>query len=170
MTMYDTREQLVSELIQGAIERLDISPELHTAAELEYQMVGDWLADHADPSGEGWRVYPQGSFRLGTVVRPEGIDEYDLDAVCLRSIRKDQTSVQLGAALVEGVHTRVAQRALEISLVNHDQRLLKHAVPLVLVLRWSHAARVPQPSERAIAWQARLLRHPRSMAGCGRIP
>jgi hypothetical protein len=92
MTMYDTREQLVSELIQGAIERLDISPELHTAAELEYQMVGDWLADHADPSGEGWRVYPQGSFRLGTVVRPEGIDEYDLDAVCLRSIRKDQTS------------------------------------------------------------------------------
>ena len=43
--MYDTREQLVSELIQGAIERLDISPELHTAAELEYQMVGDWLAD-----------------------------------------------------------------------------------------------------------------------------
>ncbi len=59
--------------------------------------------------------------------------------------------MQLGAALGEGAHTRIAQRTLELSLVNHDQRLLKHAVHLVLVLRCGHAARVPQPSERAVA-------------------
>ena len=37
-----------------------------TIAIERYEEVGSWLADHG---GYGWRVYPQGSFRLGTVVR-----------------------------------------------------------------------------------------------------
>jgi hypothetical protein len=88
--MYDITTEMISTLLQGAVEALDIPPELHRAAELEYARVGGWLADHADVGGEGWRVYPQGSFRLGTVVQPEGTDEYDLDAVCLRAIAKEQ--------------------------------------------------------------------------------
>lgn len=51
--------------------------------------------------------------------------------------------MELGAALVESAHTGIAQRALEIPLVNHDQRLLKHVVHLVLVVR-SHGASVPR--------------------------
>jgi hypothetical protein len=88
--MYDTATEMTSTLLQGAVEALDIPPELHRAAEREYERVGGWLADHADVGGEGWRVYPQGSFRLGTVVQPEGADEYDLDAVCLRVIAKER--------------------------------------------------------------------------------
>jgi hypothetical protein len=90
--MYQTKTDIISNLLEGAVEELDIPPELHHAAELEYESVGGWLADHADPGGEGWRVYPQGSFRLGTVVRPEGVDAYDLDAVCLRALDKSQTT------------------------------------------------------------------------------
>ncbi len=90
--MFDTTTQMISSLLEGAVEELDIPPELHRAAELQYHSVGSWLADHADIGGEGWRVYPQGSFRLGTVVQPEGADEYDLDAVCVRTIEKDSTT------------------------------------------------------------------------------
>jgi hypothetical protein len=87
--MYETRTDMISSLLEGAVEELDIPPELHHAAELEYESVGNWLAAHADANSERGRVYPQGSFRLGTVVQPEGSDEYDLDAVCVRAVAKD---------------------------------------------------------------------------------
>ncbi|HTZ87684.1 MAG TPA: nucleotidyltransferase [Solirubrobacteraceae bacterium] len=86
---------MISNLLEGTVEELDIPPQLRAAADYEYHCVGSWLAAHADPGGLGWRVYPQGSFRLGTVVRPEGSDEYDLDAVCLRSIAKEHTTQAL---------------------------------------------------------------------------
>jgi hypothetical protein len=98
--MYDTTTEMISSLLEGAVEELDIPPELHRAAELEYHSVGSWLADHADVGGEGWRVYPQGSFRLGTVVQPEGSDEYDLDAVCVRAVAKESiTQARLKAEM-----------------------------------------------------------------------
>ena len=90
--MFDTATDLISELLTGAVESLDIPEHLQSAAVREYERVGNWLAAHADPGGQGWLIYPQGSFRLGTVVLPEGRDHYDLDAVCLRSIDKDDTS------------------------------------------------------------------------------
>jgi hypothetical protein len=62
-----------------------------------------------------------------------------------------QLSVQLGAALEERVHAGIAQRALEIPLVNHDQRLLKHILHLVLVAR-SHRASVPRSGLWPAAW------------------
>ncbi len=44
---------MISTLLQGAVEALDIPPELHRAAEQEYERVGGWLANHADVGGEG---------------------------------------------------------------------------------------------------------------------
>lgn len=84
----------ITQLLRGTAASIDIPPELRAAAEAEYARVGNWLADHADPNGEGWRVYPQGSFLLGTVVQPRGRDEYDLDSVCLRLLRKEQTTTK----------------------------------------------------------------------------
>jgi Second Messenger Oligonucleotide or Dinucleotide Synthetase domain len=37
-------------------------------------------------------IYPQGSFRLGTVVRPIANYEYDIDLVCLLKLRKEATT------------------------------------------------------------------------------
>ena len=109
--MLDTADDLIGELLEGAAEALDIPRTLHKAAVGEYQRVGDWLSAYADGGKEGWRVYPQGSFRLGTVVRPTGSDEYDLDAVCVRSIPKQSTTQELlkrevGQVLAHYVHSR----------------------------------------------------------------
>jgi Cyclic GMP-AMP synthase DncV-like, nucleotidyltransferase domain len=110
----DTANDLIGKLLQGAVEALDIPPSLHRDALAEYQRVGDWLSDHADGGSHGWRVYSQGSFRLGTVVRPAGKDEYDLDAVCVRSIAKQSTTQELlkrevGGALGRYVRSRRGQ-------------------------------------------------------------
>lgn len=63
------------------IENLDISPTLYKNAVEKYQNIAKFL------KGKGLNVdiYPQGSFALGTVVRPYSADDnaaYDLDFIC----------------------------------------------------------------------------------------
>jgi Second Messenger Oligonucleotide or Dinucleotide Synthetase domain len=89
--MFDSEANPVSQLLGGAVESLDIPEELFRAAATEYADVGSWLADHAD-GDDGWEIYPQGSFLLGTVVRPLGRDEYDIDLVCRRKLDKSEVS------------------------------------------------------------------------------
>ncbi|WP_199714783.1 nucleotidyltransferase domain-containing protein [Micromonospora radicis] len=86
----DTMEEMLSMLLDGAVETLDISPHLYQLAVDKYEEVGTWLAEHGTPD---WRIYPQGSFRLGTVVRPNTpAGEYDIDLVCWLPIAKESTT------------------------------------------------------------------------------
>ena len=59
---------------------LDIPESAQKKAEARYKDLGDWFSrDDARCAAFDPHVYPQGSFRLGTVVRAE---EYDLDFGC----------------------------------------------------------------------------------------
>jgi ribosomal protein L39E len=89
--MYDTTANLISRLLRDTVAELDLPASLRQAATSEYERVGRWLCENSD-GGAGWRVYPQGSFLLNTVVLPTGRDEYDLDAVCLRELEKEATT------------------------------------------------------------------------------
>jgi hypothetical protein len=99
----DTMEQMLSMLLGGAVETLDISPDLQQTAIARYEEVGAWLADNG---GDGWRIYPQGSFRLGTVVRPAtGSGEYDIDSVCRYAIAKENiTQARLKQVVGDMLH------------------------------------------------------------------
>ncbi len=82
----DSLETMLSMLLDGAVETLDISPHLQQIAVDRYEDVGTWLADH----GKQWVIYAQGSFLLGTVVRPTTpTGEYDIDLVCKIPARKE---------------------------------------------------------------------------------
>lgn len=100
----DSLEQMLSMLLDGAVEVLDISPNLYDDAVTRYEEVGDWLAEHGNP---GLQIYPQGSFRLGTVVRPSTPKgEYDIDLVCLlpiqpRSTTQDNLKQRIGERLAD---------------------------------------------------------------------
>ncbi|MCY3624881.1 MAG: nucleotidyltransferase [Candidatus Dadabacteria bacterium] len=66
---------------------LDISPVKYKDAVERYQAVAKWLegGDYPGSCDSGLDIYPQGSFRLGTVTRPirNGIEaDYDIDLVC----------------------------------------------------------------------------------------
>jgi hypothetical protein len=85
--MSETPEEFLSRILGGAIEQLDINIPSFLEAEQRYTDVGKHLAD------EGANVYVQGSFMLGTVVRPYGRPgEYDLDLVCRCSVAKQSIS------------------------------------------------------------------------------
>ena len=86
----DTMEEMLSMLLDGAVETLDIAPHLHQLAVEKYEEVGTCVAENGTPD---WRIYPQGSFRIGTVVRPNTpTGEYDIDLVCCLPIAKESTT------------------------------------------------------------------------------
>lgn len=72
--------------LEKAAEELDISPSKYKQAVSRYQAVGAWL-EGGEYEGQLYElcIYPQGSFRLGTVVRPyrnHRDQDYDIDLVC----------------------------------------------------------------------------------------
>ena len=78
--------RLISQLLGASVEVLDISAEQYELAVCRYEDLGQWLVTQGigDPD-----VYPQGSFRLGTVVRPTNSSDFDIDLVFLRSLAKE---------------------------------------------------------------------------------
>ncbi|ALR19664.1 MULTISPECIES: nucleotidyltransferase [Sphingobium] len=89
--------------LDALADELEISDTRYEQAEESYQSLGRWfnrpastLRDY-DPA-----VYVQGSFGLGTVIKPLHADEeYDVDAVCeLKALSKPQLSQETLKALV----------------------------------------------------------------------
>ena len=77
----DNRNQILNEIA----EHLDISPSDFKTAQERFTAIGKWLDDGNYKSGSKPDIYLQGSFRLGTVVRPfrNGKDsDFDIDQVC----------------------------------------------------------------------------------------
>lgn len=75
-----------NKFLEDVAKSLDISPSKYKLAVERYESVGTWLQNGDYPDFIGAiNIYPQGSFRLGTVVRPirEQIEkDYDIDLVC----------------------------------------------------------------------------------------
>lgn len=83
------RERDILKLIEG----LDIPQSLYVKAIEHYNAVAAFLQERGIESD----IYPQGSYSLGTVVRPYKESEdaaYDLDAVCEIKIKKSDTTAE----------------------------------------------------------------------------
>ena len=86
-----------SDFLNKLAEDIDIPPHKYKDAVDRYQAVGKWLEGGIYPGAynDSLDIYPQGSFRLGTVTRPvrNGMDsDYDIDLVCEIPLWKDQTA------------------------------------------------------------------------------
>jgi len=92
MLTVDRNAQL-DDLLGISIADFDIPGDVYRLAVARYEDLGAWLSEHWDASPDDGIVYPQGSFRLGTVVQPVKVeDEYDVDLVCRRDIAKSSTT------------------------------------------------------------------------------
>ena len=81
-------------LLNEIAQSLDISDTLFEDAERKYRAVGSWLSEGDSQLAKFTpEIYPQGSFLLGTVIKPlSDEDEYDIDLVFRLLILKDQIS------------------------------------------------------------------------------
>jgi hypothetical protein len=90
------RQPMLDRLVGDAIASLDIPDNVYERAVARYEAVAAWLEERWLVSGVSGLIYPQGSFRLGTVVRPILADgEYDMDLVCRRDLRKESITQAL---------------------------------------------------------------------------
>jgi hypothetical protein len=86
----------LDEILDASISDFDIPAAVYERAVARYGQVGDWLSEYWTGSAGGGDVYPQGSFRLGTVVQPiDPRDDYDIDLVCRRDMSKESTTQEL---------------------------------------------------------------------------
>jgi hypothetical protein len=73
----------MDDLLWRICEQIQLTPSRHQQAVDRYEAVCGWLeADGSRVAAYRPSIYPQGSMRIGTTVRPIGRNEYDLDFVC----------------------------------------------------------------------------------------
>lgn len=103
--MINNKENLNSILLKTA-EQLDIPNSRYEQAENRYKSIGEWLnRDSSKVAKFKPEIYSQGSFRLGTVIKPiSEDDDYDIDLVCVLDISKsDITQHQLKELIGEEI-------------------------------------------------------------------
>lgn len=87
-----------SDILEELGKSLDITKEQHDAAVTSYEFVGKWLAaPESILSPYNPEILPQGSFMLGTMIKPiHEDDELDIDLVCrLEGKRPEWTQYNL---------------------------------------------------------------------------
>jgi len=98
-----------NDILRQTADNLDISPTKYQEAVDHYTAVGNWLDD--GEFGVPVSLYPQGSFKLGTVVRPlkDGKEcDFDIDLVCEIQAEKSGTTPQ---SVKHGVGSRLKEHA-----------------------------------------------------------
>ncbi len=90
-----TNTMYVDPRLETLIESIEIPPHYYELAKKRYESLADWLHREGSPvTRYDPVVYPQGSFRYGTVIRPLlESEEYDLDLVSeLQRLTKSDVS------------------------------------------------------------------------------
>ena len=106
-------KQKYSRFLENIAQEIDIPPGKYQEAVDRYQSIGRWLEAGKYPGCIGEpSIYTQGSFRLGTVVRPirGGVEaDYDIDLVCELPILKHRIEARTVKIMV-GDRLREHQR------------------------------------------------------------
>ncbi len=84
----------LSKSLEDVARLLDIPNDLADEAIAKYEAVAAWLSDEDSQLRQYEpELYPQGSFGLGTPIRPlKARDEFDIDLVCRLKIKKESTT------------------------------------------------------------------------------
>ena len=93
---YQSRKLHLSNYLSTIAEVLDITPKQFEDAESRYMSVGKWLDDSNSPlKSYKPEILPQGSFRIGTVIKPFGKeDQFDVDLMCRLNLNRDLVTQQ----------------------------------------------------------------------------
>ena len=112
--------QIQKMMLEEIANSIDIPESAYERAEKRYKILGDWFGrKEAKCFGFAPHIYPQGSFRLGTVVRPlNEKDEYDLDVGCrLQEGISKATYTQKRLKLLVGADLEEYRKAFKIENV-----------------------------------------------------
>jgi hypothetical protein len=104
----EDRNTQIDALLRGTCEELQLPSSRYEQAVDRYEAVCNWLeVDGSAVAAFAPTIYPQGSMRVGTTVKPFGRDEYDLDFVC--EFRFPATKLQSPLQLLKLLELRLRQ-------------------------------------------------------------
>lgn len=116
-------QKQINTLLESISDKLDIPPGKYQEAVERYEAVGEWLdAEDSRLQQYSPRIFPQGSFRLGTVVRPwkDGKEaEYDIDLVCRLSADKNGSTP---SALKQVIGDRIKEHGTYREMLDKEGR------------------------------------------------
>ena len=93
--MSNQNRRILGTILNLMGEELDVATSTYRDAKDKYEAVGAWLGDDDSKLAPfNPTISPQGSFALGTAVRPLGDDDYDVDAVCELKLAPHQVTQQ----------------------------------------------------------------------------
>src|SRR5439155_13830858 len=122
--MYTTLSQQLSDLLMRICSSLQITSTQHNAAEGHYNAIGGWLAD---PNSGLYRfrpqIYSQGSFRIGTTVKPRKREEYDVDLVC--ELKADPRLISEPVILLNLIELRLRQHGDYANRLKRKNRCIR---------------------------------------------
>ncbi|MDE0088139.1 MAG: nucleotidyltransferase [Candidatus Poribacteria bacterium] len=100
--VYERLERESSSPLEAIANALDIPESYYEQATKRYKSIGAWLErDESVVACYKPEIYPQGSFLLGTVIKPvSGAEEYDIDLVSELSLQKTEISQEKLKCLV----------------------------------------------------------------------
>ena len=101
-------------VIEELTKTLNIAPSVYEDAEKKYKAVAKFLGESDDPILKDAHIYPQGSIRLGTAVKPINQEEFDIDLV----IHLPSVTQQADSDLV---HRSIGNRLLDEQSIYKDK-------------------------------------------------
>jgi hypothetical protein len=118
-----SRTKTLDELLGLSFAAIDIPSAIRNRAVRRYQEVANWLSEYW-AYGNGGEIYPQGSFRLGTVVAPISADgEYDMDLVCRLDIKSASiTQAELKTRVGDALRAYVATMPIGLPQLEEGKR------------------------------------------------
>lgn len=113
----------INELLNKVAEAIDISDELFDSATKRYESLAEWLErDESCLARFDSKIFPQGSFLLGTVTRPiTDEDIYDIDLVCsINASSQTNSQERIKTAIGSEVKKYRTAKAIKKDVVEGD--------------------------------------------------
>lgn len=76
-----SRQKALASMLEMLGEDIELPKRRYEDAKDKYEAVGEWLKEATNKKLRLARIYPQGSIRLGTAIKPLDGDEFDVDSV-----------------------------------------------------------------------------------------
>jgi hypothetical protein len=87
-----TRKTQLVFFLESICQKLELTPTQYDDAKQKYESVAKWIGESSDERISNINIYPQGSMRLETTVKPIGQDEFDIDLMSHLSLSSFEIS------------------------------------------------------------------------------
>lgn len=138
----------IDNILLGVCKKLQLSPSLYEQATERYETIAKTLKNDEAFNGIKLNIYPQGSFRLKTTVKPLSNEEYDLDFVAELPLNSMMTPHELYNHIVrilrhDGTHNNMVELKSRCIRVNYANDFHLDIMPGKLINGDTHEIIVP---------------------------